>query len=237
LERAALEQLANAEDALVHEANEADEVLAPDVVQPLEAGTKRVPLHRQRHDRIIEVVRDMAPKSVVDLGCGDGKLIRELMKVKGIEQIVGMDVAFYEIEKAFRKLNLDDAAPRLRERVKLLHGSLMYRDERLHGFDLCTIVEVVEHLDPPRLAAFERVVFLHAAPKTILLTTPNREYNELYGALELRHGDHRFEWTRSEFETWATRVAGSFGYHVRFEGIGELHESLGAPSQMAVFTK
>lgn len=234
LERSALEQLANAEEALLHEGMEQDDALAA----PAEdEEPKKVSLHRQRHDRILELVRVHAPKSVVDLGCGDGKLIRQLIKIPGIERIVGMDVAYYEIEKAIRKLNLEDASPRQRERVQLLHGSLMYRDERLHGFDVCTVVEVVEHLDPPRLAAFERVVFLHASPRVVILTTPNREYNEMYNLQEFRHGDHRFEWTRAEFESWASRVAETYRYQVRFEGIGESHETLGSPSQMAVFSK
>lgn len=150
---------------------------------------------------------------------------------------MGMDVSYYEIEKANRKLHLDEAGPRMRERLQLIHGSLMYRDERLHGFDACTIVEVIEHLDPPRLAAFERVVFQFAEPKTVLLTTPNREYNPVYELDELRHSDHRFEWTRAEFQDWANRVAISYGYSVRFEGIGEAHPMFGEPSQMAVFSK
>ncbi|MEQ1822311.1 MAG: 3' terminal RNA ribose 2'-O-methyltransferase Hen1 [Fimbriimonadaceae bacterium] len=234
LMRQALEQLANAEETLVHEAEEVDETFtAPEELEV----EKRVSLHRQRHDRIVEIVRELKPKSVIDLGCGDGKLLRQLIKVKGLDRIVGMDVSYYEIEKATRKLHLEDASPRMRDRLQLIHGSLMYRDDRLHGFDACTIVEVVEHLDPPRLAAFEKVVFQYASPKAVLLTTPNREYNPVYEIEELRHTDHRFEWTRSEFEVWATRVAETFGYQVRIEGIGTPHETYGSPSQLAVFSK
>ena len=82
---------------------------------------------------------------------------------------------------------------------------LTYRDEKLAGFDAAAIVEVIEHLDPARLAAFERVVFQQARPRTVVLTTPNKEYNvkwETLPAGAMRHGDHRFEWTRDEFQDW-----------------------------------
>jgi hypothetical protein len=37
------------------------------------------------------------------------------------------------------------------ERIKFNHGSRTYRDKRLSGFDAAAVVEVIEHLDPPRL--------------------------------------------------------------------------------------
>lgn len=235
LMRLALEQLSNAEEALeAEEASVDDTFVAPE--EP-EAPRKKS-LHAQRHDRVVEVVREFKPRSLIDLGCGEGKLMRLLMPIQGLDRIVGMDVSYFELEKAERKLHLEDAGPRLRERIQLIHGSLMYRDERIHGFDLATVVEVVEHLDPPRLAAFERVVFEFAKPKTVLVTTPNREYNAEYDlGDDLRHRDHRFEWSRAELESWATHVADDHGYKVRFEGIGEKHEEWGCPSQMAVFTR
>lgn len=235
LMRAALEQLTNIEAGLAVQDAEVDEVY----VEPVEVDEvpRKKSLHQQRHDRIAELIQEQRPKTVVDFGCGDGKFIKQLIKIKGIERIVGMDVSYFEIEKATRKLNLEDAGPRMRERVQLFHGSLMYRDERLHGFEVGTVIEVIEHLDAPRLAAFEKVVFGHAIPKTVYLTTPNREYNAVYDLAELRHSDHRFEWTRPEFEAWAKRVAEMYGYSVRFERVGEAHPELGCPSQMAVFAK
>jgi len=125
-----------------------------------------------------------------------------------------------------------------RERVQLIHGSLMYRDKRLADFDAASVVEVIEHLDPPRLAAFERVVFECARPKTVVLTTPNAEYNVKWESLpagKFRHKDHRFEWTRSEFQSWASGIAGRFGYGVRFLPVGPEDSNVGAPTQMAVF--
>ena len=124
--------------------------------------------------------------------------------------------------------------------VKLFHGSLIYRDKRLEGFDAATLVEVIEHLDPPRLASLERVVFEFARPKTVVLTTPNREYNVMWETLpagQLRHSDHRFEWTRQEFQEWADRVAEQYGYAVRFLPVGPEDEQVGSPTQMGVFER
>ena len=116
----------------------------------------------------------------------------------------------------------------------------MYRDKRLEGFDAAAVVEVVEHLDPPRLRAFERVVFEFARPQYVVLTTPNRDYNSTWEALpagEFRHPDHRFEWTREEFQAWAAGIGERFGYAVRFLPVGPEDEVLGSPTQMAVFER
>jgi 3' terminal RNA ribose 2'-O-methyltransferase Hen1 len=175
---------------------------------------------------------------VLDLGCGEGKLLRELIKDRQFDQIVGMDVSIRTLEAAQRRLKLDRAPTREAERVRLLHGSLMYRDKRLEGFDAASVIEVVEHLDPPQLAAFERVLFEFARPRTIVLTTPNREYNVMWETLpagRMRHPDHRFEWTRGEFQDWAARVASRFAYAVRFLPVGPVDERYGSPTQMGVF--
>jgi len=230
LVREALAQLAHEEVALA-EGEATSEGLA---AEPADAPVR---LHSLRHDRVVEWIREHKPRSVIDLGCGEGKLLRKLVPIQGIERITGLEVSYYELERAERKMRLDDAGVRLRERVKLLHGSLMYRDSRLEGYDVATVVEVIEHLDPPRLNAFERVVFGFARPQNVLLTTPNREYNTLYGDIGLRHTDHRFEWTRAEFRSWAEGVASTYGYSVVFEGIGDPDDELGAPSQMAVFSR
>lgn len=231
--RAALEQLSNVEEELERQEQEVDEVFAePDVL------AERAPsLHDLRHLRVAEIVKDLKPKSLVDLGCGEGRLLRRLIPIQGLDRIVGMDVSYYELEKAQRKLHLDEASPRMRERVELIHGSLLYRDERLKGFDVCTVVEVIEHLDLARLNSFERIVFGYCVPKNVIVTTPNREYNAEYEVEGFRHTDHRFEWDRAEFEAWTSRIASTYGYQVRCEGVGAAHERLGHPGQLAVFSR
>jgi 3' terminal RNA ribose 2'-O-methyltransferase Hen1 len=199
---------------------------------------KPLSLNEQRLGAVVAALRASGAKRVLDLGCGAGSLLRDLLKEKQFEEIVGMDVSIRSLEAAQRRLKLDRLPAMQASRVKLIHGSLMYRDRRLEGFDAAAVVEVVEHLDPPRLSAFERVLFEFARPRTVVLTTPNREYNVTWETLpagQFRHPDHRFEWTRHEFQDWAQAVARRFGYAVRFLPVGPEHETLGAPTQMGIF--
>src|SRR5690606_37284701 len=140
----------------------------------------------------------------------------------------GVDVSSRSLRIAADKLRLGRIPDLQRRRLKLLHGSLMYRDARLEGYDAEAVVEVIEHLDPPRLAAFERVVFEFARPRTVVITTPDVEYNVMWETLpagKFRHRDHRFEWTRGQFADWAGRVCERFGYSVRTMGIGPQGEN------------
>jgi 3' terminal RNA ribose 2'-O-methyltransferase Hen1 len=203
-----------------------------------ESLEKPLILNEQRLSAVAAALKESGAKRVLDLGCGEGRLLRELLKEKQFEELVGMDVSIRALEIANDRLRLDDLPPRQKERIRLLHGSLMYRDKRLSGFDAAAVVEVIEHLDPPRLAAFERVVFEFARPSTVVLTTPNREYNATWPHLatgSLRHEDHRFEWSRAEFQAWANGVAERYDYSVKFLSIGPEHAELGPPTQMGVF--
>jgi 3' terminal RNA ribose 2'-O-methyltransferase Hen1 len=176
----------------------------------------------------------------VDLGCGEGRLLRILLEDRSFEEIVGMDVSIRSLELARDRLRLERLPQTQRERIRLIHGSLMYRDARIAGYDAAAVVEVIEHLEPPRLRAFERVLFEFARPRTVVMTTPNREYNVKFERLPagaFRHRDHRFEWTRAEFREWASLVAERFGYSVRFLPVGPEDPDLGAPTQMGVFTR
>ena len=195
-------------------------------------------LNEQRITAVVKILRERGAQKVIDLGCGEGQLIRALLKDKQFVKIVGLDVSIRSLEIAAEKLNLNQPLRARSPQLELIQGSLMYRDKRLEGFDAAVIVEVVEHLDPPRLASFERVVFECARPRLVVLTTPNREYNVTWSGLHeggLRHEDHRFEWTRSEFQEWAGAVARKFGYDVSFASIGPEHPDCGSPTQMGVF--
>ena len=197
-------------------------------------------LWEQRIGAVLSALRAVGAKTVLDLGCGEGKLLKPLLQDKAFERVVGMDVSWRSLETARRRLYMDQMPDAQRKRIEIIHGSLMYRDKRLEGFDAATVIEVIEHLDPPRLAAFERVLFECAQPKAAIITTPNSEYNlkfETLPAGQFRHKDHRFEWSRQEFSSWAHGIGERFGYSVRFLPIGPEDSVLGAPTQMGVFTK
>ena len=234
LYRMALGRLVHEEDPL----EESEET--PSKEKGEESLEKPISLNVQRLGTVLAAIRASGAKRVLDLGCGEGKLLRDLLKDKQFQEIVGLDVSIRTLEVASRRLKLERLPGNQAERIKLIHGSLMYRDKRLEGFDAAAVVEVIEHLDPPRLAAFERVLFEFAKPRCVVLTTPNREYNAMWETLpagKIRHADHRFEWDRAEFQTWANGIAARFGYSVRFLPVGPEHAELGSPTQMGVFER
>ncbi len=205
-----------------------------------DAIERSISLSEQRLGSVLAALKASGAMRVLDLGCGEGRLLQALLKEKQFSEIIGMDVSHRVLEIARDRLHHDRLPPVQKQRLRLLHGSLIYRDQRLAGFDAAAVVEVIEHLDPPRLAAFERVLFECAKPTTVVLSTPNREYNvkwETLPAGRLRHRDHRFEWTRAEFQEWAGRVAAHFGYSVRFLPVGPEDDTVGSPTQMGVFER
>lgn len=222
------------------EPQEADDEEQQPTAQAEETLESPLSLNDQRLGAVLAALRGSGAKRVLDLGCGEGKLIRALLRDRQFDEIVGVDVSVRALEVAARRLKLERLPDKQAERVQLLHGSLMYRDKRLAGFDAAAVVEVVEHLDPPRLSAFERVLFEFARPQTIVLTTPNQEFNATWDSLpagQFRHPDHRFEWTRQEFQNWAQTVATRFGYTVRFLPVGPEDNLLGPPTQMGLFER
>lgn len=229
----ALEQLVATEEPPAGEAGEEPAAEEPE-------AEKTLSLNKQRLGAVLAALKAAGASKVLDLGCGEGRLLQQLLKDRQFKEIVGLDVSHRCLEMAAARLRLERLPERKRQRIQLLHGSLMYRDQRLQGFDAAAVIEVIEHLDPPRLAAFERVLFECARPGAVILTTPNAEYNVKWPTLpagKFRHWDHRFEWTRAEFQAWAQGIAHRFGYGVRFLPVGEEDPVLGPPTQMAVFTR
>ena len=200
----------------------------------------RTPLNTQRLEAVKNAVLACGASSVIDLGCGECRLTSLLLNEPQIKNITACDVSVSVLEKAAKRLHLDTMNPHKKAKLTLMQASLTYRDSRFNGFDCACAVEVIEHIEPMRIPAFERSVFEFAAPKTVIITTPNREYNENYTHMEensLRHGDHRFEWTRAEFREWTEHICKKFGYSCQISGIGDIDEKLGTPTQMGVFTK
>ncbi|MFK4106552.1 3' terminal RNA ribose 2'-O-methyltransferase Hen1 [Streptomyces sp. NPDC019531] len=231
MERLELVRLAEADDSEVEDIDNAVEA-------ETETEEKPTPLAVQRREAILDALRAAGAARVLDLGCGQGQLVQELLKDPKFTEIVGVDVSVRALTIASRRLKLDRMGERMASRVQLFQGSLAYTDKRLKGYDAAVLSEVIEHVDLPRLPALEYAVFGAARPRTVLVTTPNVEYNVRWESLpagHVRHGDHRFEWTREEFRAWASSVAERHGYDVEFTPVGLDDPEVGPPTQMAVF--
>lgn len=212
---------------------EGDETTEEDAELPV---ARKLSLAEQRRDAVLTALTEVGATRVADLGCGGGALLTALLKDKRFTEVVGTDVSSRALEAAARRLRLDRLPERQRDRIRLFQSALTYRDDRLRGYDVAVLMEVIEHLDPPRLPALEESVFGHARPAAVVVTTPNAEYNVHYeGLTGMRHSDHRFEWSRTEFRSWASRVAAAHGYEVTFRPVGEDDETTGPPTQLALF--
>ncbi|MYT28143.1 3' terminal RNA ribose 2'-O-methyltransferase Hen1 [Streptomyces sp. MspMP-M5] len=231
--RLELERLADVDDAAVEEIDNA-------VDEETDTEEKPVPLAVRRREAVLDVLRSSGAARVLDLGCGQGQLVGALLKEGQFIEIVGMDVSMRALHAAGRRLRLDRMPERQSRRVRLVQGSLAYTDDRLKGFDAAVLSEVVEHVDPERLPALEYAVFGAARPRTVVVTTPNVEYNVRWESLpagRVRHADHRFEWTREEFRRWAAEVAARHGYAVTFGPVGPEDPEVGPPTQLACFVQ
>jgi 3' terminal RNA ribose 2'-O-methyltransferase Hen1 len=242
LTASAVARLAEVDDTEPEALDNAVPEAAPEAA---DATPPRVTLAHQRRDSVLAVLRDTvlsgsASARVADLGCGEGRLVAMLLREPSVVRVLGVDVSHRALERTAQRLHLDTMADRQRDRVDLLQSSLTYADARLAGLDAAVLMEVIEHVDPPRLGALEQTVFGAARPGTVVVTTPNAEHNVRFPDLRpgaMRHPDHRFEWTRPQFRDWAAGVAGRCGYQVRFLPIGADDPEVGPPSQLAVFTR
>lgn len=196
----------------------------------------RSELNEQRMAAVLAALRASSARSVLDLGCGGGDLLLRLAAEPRFERIIGLDLSAAALSQARRRFPSE--AGEGAARVALLQGSFLEADPRLAGFEAAALVETIEHIEPDRLSALERAVFARTRPGTLVVTTPNQEYNLLYdmGRRRFRHPDHRFEWPRHRFRDWAEGAAARNGYRVAFAGIGAEHPRLGCATQMAVFT-
>ncbi|MET3805743.1 3' terminal RNA ribose 2'-O-methyltransferase Hen1 [Nakamurella sp. UYEF19] len=197
-------------------------------------------LAEQRRVAVVAALRDAGAATVVDLGCGEGSLIREMLPHSNFRKILGVDVSHRALEIAARRLRFESMSDHQRERVELIQSSATYRDDRLTGYDAVVLMEVIEHVDPSRLESLQRTVFAQVRPETVIVTTPNVEYNVRYPDLpagHFRHRDHRFEWTRAQFRAWGSAAAQANGYQVRYLPVGPDDAALGSPTQLALFTR
>ena len=211
---------------------------APEEPEREEVKENKPKLNQLRLQMVTDAVLSCGAKSVIDMGCGEGSLVRMLIRQKQLEKVAAFDVSFSALERCRAKLKIDRMHETLENKLELFQSSLTYRDKRFEGFDCACVIEVIEHLDESRLAAFARVLFGFSRPRTVILTTPNIEYNANYEHMKensFRHGDHRFEWSRDQFSAWTRGICEEYGYTAEIKEIGETDREKGAPTQMGVF--
>jgi 3' terminal RNA ribose 2'-O-methyltransferase Hen1 len=249
LTQSALARLAESDDIAEEDLDNATEaavdLILADTARPAErsggSGSRATQsLHQLRRGAVLDAIRAAGARRVGDLGCGEGVLVSDLLADRSIDHVTATDVSARALQHAARRLRLDQMTPTQRARVEVFQSSLTYADDRLKNLDAVVLMEVIEHVDPPRLGALERNVFAHAAPSTVIVTTPNVEYNVRFETLPAgasRHRDHRFEWTRAQFRAWASAAGDSYGYQVRYLPVGPDDPEVGPPTQLALFTR
>lgn len=185
------------------------------------------------------MLKQCGARRVIDLGCGEGALLRSLRQDPSFEQLTGIDISCGALAIAQKQTTSDDLPVHQQVRIQFIQGTLLRPDPRLRGYDAAALVEVIEHIEPDQIAALEQVIFQFAQPQTVIVTTPNIEYNVLYPIPpgQLRDPDHRFEWSRQAFQQWAEQAAQKYGYTVELKGIGDEFYDLGTPTQIGIFRK
>jgi 3' terminal RNA ribose 2'-O-methyltransferase Hen1 len=205
-----------------------------------DATEETLKLYEHRYRETLTALEQAGARRIVDMGCGEGKFLQRLLGESRYESILGVDVSPRALKRASGRLRLDRQSEHQKARLTLQQGSALYRDARLSGYDAIVLMEVLEHVEPGRLASVEDAVFGFARPTTVVVTTPNRDYNTVWPSLpagDMRHADHRFEWTRAEFAEWAQRVGSDYGYGVQLRAVGDCDPDLGSPTQMGVFSR
>lgn len=171
------------------------------------------------------------------MGSGEGKLATRLGFVPGIEEILAVEPSEQAALKALKRFEKAESQAGFLKPTNVM-GSLFYYDERLRNKDVIILCEVIEHIDEHRLPKIMETILGAYRPRTLLITTPNAEYNRVYDMGEgYRHPDHRFEWTREEFQTWCRNMDGDQAYDITHQGIGDDHDTHGQPTQFAIFTR
>ncbi|KAM3915201.1 small RNA 2'-O-methyltransferase [Leptodactylus fuscus] len=205
----------------------------------------RPPLYEQRYEFVKTYINTHKPKKVADLGCSECSLLHKLTFWDCIEELVGVDIdedilkrkgytlsplPIYYLEPLERSLT-----------VTLYHGSVSEKDPALLGFDLITCIELIEHLETEDLEKFQDVLFGFMAPNAAVISTPNVEFNVLLSENpRFRHPDHKFEWNRKEFQSWALNISRQYNYTVEFTGVGQAEpesKDVGYCSQIGIFRK
>lgn len=232
------------------------------VTEPLEDRMEKAlfnpPLSKQRVEFAVRHINQLHATTLVDFGCGSGSLLDSLLEhPTTLEKIVGVDISRKGLTRAAKSLHQKLSKKSLTQTsvptAVLYHGSVTEFDSRIYGFDIGTCLEVIEHVEEDEASLFGSVVLSSFCPAVLIVSTPNYEYNPILqrsampnkeeepeenaGPCKFRNHDHKFEWTRAQFQHWATGLAASHSYSVEFSGVGGSGEEPGYASQIAVFRR
>ena len=192
---------------------------------------KHTSLNTMRYEAIVNQVKQLQHSIVIDMGAGEGKLTEQLAQIKTIDKLYAVDPSNAALMKMTKRFS--DAEFSVTPTIQW--GSLYYEEDNFRKADVFILCEVIEHINEDRLPQLMHLITDTYAPKSIIITTPNAEYNRVYELQQMRHDDHRFEWTRAQFKAWCSKVSPQYELH--FEGIGVEHPAYGTPTQMCVMTR
>ncbi|XP_031499970.1 small RNA 2'-O-methyltransferase isoform X2 [Nymphaea colorata] len=225
------------------------------------------PLSKQRLEFALTYIRESRASTLVDFGCGSGSLLDALFQHDTtLEEIAGVDISQKSLSRAAKTLysNLSRKSGLQLQHtnfktVVLYEGSIIEFDHRLYGVDIGTCLEVIEHMEEEQACVFGNLVLSTFCPHILIVSTPNHEYNSILHrsstemnistdeALEeiaqaqpyrFRNHDHKFEWTRLQFNQWAVDLASRHNYSVKISGVGGAADTEpGFASQIAVFQR
>ncbi|XP_033321982.2 hen1 methyltransferase [Megalopta genalis] len=235
----------------IFEFSEADYMMVdPEAPQDFETRPIRFfpPAYVQRYVAVSDVLNSSKYngklRKVVDFGCSELGFLVYLKNTPGVEEILCVD-----IDRQLLNAYQEKAAPLNSEYIhtrstplviEICEGSVTHNDKKLENTDAVICIELIEHLYPDTLRDLPENIFGFIKPKVAIMTTPNAEFNVLFPHFSgFRHPDHKFEWTRQQFQDWAKNITSKYpDYEVTFDGIckgPEGSEHLGACTQMAIF--
>lgn len=203
------------------------------------------PLYIQRYSFVKDILDTLQPESVVDFGCSECGIFRHLKEVTSLLRIslVDIDSSTLAVNKYRIRPHCYDYLQKRKNplHVQIFDGSATKFDKCLADYDAVVMVEFIEHLYEDDLKNVIKMVFGCINPNFVVMTTPNYDFNQLFpGPLRFRHYDHKFEWTRNQFQTWCNEICETYGYDSTFHGIGEGptdSPDLGCCSQAAVLKR
>jgi len=208
------------------------------------------PLYIQRYIFAYDFLFKANPRveRMADFGCAEGGFVTRLKKLPYLTTLYAVDISDSSLDECQER-----AAPIpwdiifgrfVSLELSVVKADITKNDPLFQNLDAITCIELIEHLPAEQLKCFPATVFGFFKPRIVIISTPNREFNVLFPTLKdgrFRHWDHKFEWTRDQFQPWCHDICKSYGYTVEFSGVGQTSDQtthhVGFCTQIAIFTQ